>query len=370
MDNAIVPYNPQDAKNAYQRLQFSLNRESLNAAILEIKTFLKIFPDVAMASNDLGVLYYQTGEKLLALACYEKANRLEPGNPIIVKNLAEFHFVELGWTDDAVMMLTSLLKQSPKDCEVLAALGMISDRIGRENEARMFYRQVLDIDPDNSAVREALGRLEGPVCGAEYRQRPAPVPEPPRTEKQQESDGGQNSRLGDILSRLRSSISASQPSAAPVKAAVANTVDLHAEAQRHIAAGENEQAISSLESALALNQNDATALNDLGVLYTQAGDLREALGCHEKAVAKSPNNTTFAKNLAALYYAYLSRTDEAIEIYTRLLREYPNDIETLSALAIISKANNLKEQARTFIVKVLELEPWNADARDFLAELQ
>ena len=65
------------------------------AAIIEIKMFLKIYPGVAMACNDLGVLYLREGERLLALAC-EKANRLQPCTPDIVKNLAEFYFVELG----------------------------------------------------------------------------------------------------------------------------------------------------------------------------------------------------------------------------------------------------------------------------------
>ena len=57
------------------------------------------------------------------------------------------------------------------------------------------------------------------------------------------------------------------------------------------------------------------------------------------------------------------------ELYSALQREFPKDTEVLVALAIVCRANSLTEQAKSFINKVIELEPWNADARDFLANL-
>ena len=143
MSNAMVQYNRAEAQQAYQRLQVTLTRDDLQTAIVEIKAFLKMFPDVALACNDLAVLYHQAGDKLKALACYEKANRLQPGTPAIIQNLAEFYFVELGWTDDAITMLTDLLKSYPQDFSLLTALGAISSRIGRADEAQMFYRRAL-----------------------------------------------------------------------------------------------------------------------------------------------------------------------------------------------------------------------------------
>ena len=368
MNNAMVPYNPQEAQNAYQRLQFSLNKEDLKTTIMEIKTFLKIFPDVAMACNDLGTLYYQTGEKLLALAYYEKANRLQPGISTIIKNLAEFHFVELGWTDDAIMMLTSVLKQFPQDCDVMTSLGMISERLGRDNEARSFFRRVLELDPVNSGAREALARLEGPVSSAEYRQQSAPV-DLERPASAPIAPTQKDSQLGDILARLRASVGTTQSAVVTPGSGALDVEELYAEAQRLVATENDRGAIEVLNKVITINPSNALALNDLGVLYTRTGDLEKALSCHEAAASKDTGNSTFRKNLAALYYSCLGRTDEAIAIYTKLLREQPNDIETLTALAIISEANNLREQAKTFITKVLELEPWNTNARNFLAGL-
>ena len=175
MSHAMVQYNRIEAHQAYQRLQLTIDKDDLQTAIVEIKTFLKMFPDVALASNDLAVLYYQAGDKLKALACYEKANRLQPGTPAIIQNLAEFYFVELGWTDDAITMLTDLLKSYPQDFSLLTALGAISSRIGRADEAQMFYRRALELDPTHQGVRDALAALGGPISAAEYRGAAAPA---------------------------------------------------------------------------------------------------------------------------------------------------------------------------------------------------
>lgn len=339
--STIVPFNMYEAQNAYKRLQFCLSTDSPETAITEIKTFLKIFPDVALAHNDLGVLYHRAGERLLALANYEKANRLQPDTPCIIKNLAEFYAVELGWLDDAIMMLTGALNQNPQDTEVLISLGIISMQVSRPDEARTFFRKALDIDPANSAVREELAKLDGPVSAAEYR--------------------------GDL------NVSAQTP---PPYATTTpyeppqSTASLYQKANEAIASGKEIRAIALLEQLLSQDPNCATAHNDLGVLYLKGDKPEKARHHHESATRLDPNNPVFRKNLADLYYAVFGMVDEAVEIYTALLKETPQDTELLTTLAIVSKAFNLAEQAGIFINRVLDLEPWNSEARQFLAGLQ
>lgn len=307
MSGSVVPYNQYEAQNAYQRLRACLTRESAEAAILEIKTFLKMFPDVVLAHNDLGVLYHQCGNEILALAHYEKANRLQPNNPTVIKNLAEFYFVVLNWTDDAIEMLTALLQAYPADFELLTALGSISEKVGQPDEARAFYRRANQLDPENVQVREILARLDGPVSSAEYRQ-PRPL---------QQID----------------------------------------------------EELAPLERLLAENPSNALAHNNLAVVLSSRGQLDLARGHYEQAVQYEPLNAMYRKNLADLYYAAFGMTDEAVELYTGLLKEHPDDVEVLTALAILAKGAGLTEEARIFIEKVIELQPWNEDAGNFLAEL-
>ncbi len=362
MSYQIIPATLYEAQNAYRRLQYHMNMDDPATTILEIKTFLKMYPDVALPYNDLGVLYSRVGEKLLALACYEKANRIQPGNPTIIKNLAEFYFVELGWTDDAILMLTQLLNSYPDDTDLLQLLVTISEQVGREQEARIFSQRLARLRQESSPITDVQ------VCDAA----PSVVPSAPVVfeetivesipEPTQSSDS-----LEDILARIRQTLS--QEPASTTAPSSQSADDLYRTAQKQLADGNDEQAISTLEQLVSLEPDNALAHNDLGVLYTRLGNSEKACVHHETAVNRNPANTTFQKNLAALYYSCLGKTDEAIAIYTRLFREHPADVEVLTALAIISAANNLGEQARLFIGRVLELEPWNSDAREFLAGL-
>lgn len=322
MITSLVPYNEYEAQSAYYRLRSTLSVDSPEEALREIRTFLKMFPENPLAYNDLGALYFQIGDNLQALAHYEKANRLQPNNPTVIKNLAEFYFVVLRWTDDAIEMLTGLLKNQPNDFEVLTAIGNISVQVGRPEEGRTFYRKALQLDPENQELRELLAKLEGPVSAAEYR--------------------------SESIAAPRSSVP-HQMCAEPEK--------------------QEDSEEAPLRRLLEQNPRNAVAHNNLGLLRYRQGRMAEAALCYEKAVELDPANPTYRKNLADLYYAEIGRTDDAIELYSALHKEFPKDSEVLISLAIICRANNLKEQAKMFISKVIELEPWNADARDFLAGL-
>lgn len=374
MSSFVVPAASYEAINAYRRLQYSMDKTDPQLAIMEIRTFLKIFPDMPLACNDLGVLYAQSGDKLRALACYEKANRLQPNTPVTVKNLAEFYFVELGWADDAIFLLTELLKSTPDDPELLLLLATISIKVGQNNEARTFYGKVLELDPGNRDASEGLRQLDGDIPLAEFSPPAKPVFTPPvQPVAAPAATAATGSSLDDVLARLRANINAPQaPKPTTVTAIRPTTADneqLYRDACSAAAAGNSGEAINLLEQLLRDNPTHPLAHNDLGVLYSQAGNLQLACNHHELAVRYQPDNPVFRKNLAALYYTHCGRTDEAIAIYTELLRQYPSDIELLTALAIISNNNNLKEQARTFIRRVLDFEPWNSEARQFLAGL-
>jgi Flp pilus assembly protein TadD len=130
-----------------------------------------------------------------------------------------------------------------------------------------------------------------------------------------------------------------------------------------------EDAISALHAILKRDMDNALVHNDLGVLYSRIGENRKALMHHEQAVGLVPANATFRKNLASLYYSAANRADDAISLYSALLKESPNDIDSLSALAIISIDNNRPDEARIFLNKIIELEPANSEARKLAEQL-
>ena len=110
--------------------------------------------------NDLGVLYYQMGDKKKSVQCYAQAVSIEPENPNFRKNLADFYLVEQGRMEEALEIYLSVLKDNPEDIEVLMVAGYVCSAMGKQSSARTFYERVLDLEPWNFDANERLEQLE------------------------------------------------------------------------------------------------------------------------------------------------------------------------------------------------------------------
>ena len=83
-----------------------------------------------------------------------------------------------------------------------------------------------------------------------------------------------------------------------------------------------------------------------------------------------PINTTFKKNLADHLCYVNGEIGEALEIYLRLLKEDPEDIEVLTAAGDVCRSIDRPADAELFYNRVIEIEPWNSDASDKLDALR
>jgi Flp pilus assembly protein TadD len=314
-------------------------------AIDSLRRLLLDHPDFALGHNDLAVLYYQTGDKVLTLGHYEKAVRLDPDNANFRKNLASFYVTEMGWFDDAIMIYTDLLRRDPTDGETLEALGIISLNVGRDEEARSFFRRLSELQPWRNDVREMLSAWEAP---------PSPPPISPAPVAAGSGD------VDDILARLRSTVTRLEQG---------TTEDPYEKAGRLAEEGRIDEALEILESLLRQNPDDARAHNDLGVLYLQNQQTAKSLEHHERAVALAPDNGLYRRNLAGLCFSRLGMADEAIFLLTDFLKKHPDDIDTLVGLGQLSLEVGRPEEAKTFLADVLRLQPSNDEVRTILARL-
>ncbi|KAF0219373.1 MAG: hypothetical protein FD174_2072 [Geobacteraceae bacterium] len=301
-------------------------------AIAELEGVLRLHPHYALAHNDLGVLYYQKGDKVKSLEHHEKAVQLNPENITFRKNLAELYFVELGRTDDAIFAFLDILKKHPNDVETLMGLGRISVAIGRTEEAKTFFGKVLNIEPWNAAARQQLDLLRD----------------------------NSGSDLNGVIGSLKNSVTGHEQNSPEEAYKMVETL---------VNSGRGDEAIMGLERLLLRHPHYALACNDLGVLYHQRGDTAKSLEHHEKAVRLNPENVTFRKNLAELYFTELGRTDDAIFAFLDILKKHPNDAGTLTSLGHISTAIGQPAEAKTFFKKALDIEPWNVAVRQQLDQL-
>jgi len=148
-----------DPETVYQRCLDQASRGQVEQAVTGLESLVAAHPDFALAHNDLGVLYYQRGDKERCLQCYEKAVTLDPSNANYRKNLADFYLAEQGEVEKALELYLAVLNDNPEDIDTLMVAGHICTALGKIDSARLFYDRVLDVEPWNLEASERLEKL-------------------------------------------------------------------------------------------------------------------------------------------------------------------------------------------------------------------
>ena len=306
-------------EQVYEAMQPVLQASRPADAVRALQNIVRSFPKFARAHSDLGMLYYQSGEKQKAIAHYERAAIISPENADFQKNLADYYYVEMARAEDALKLYSKVLQARPNDVETLMTAGHILVSLQRFEEADAYYSKVLEIEPWNPAANEIHDKLS------------------------QRSRDGNGSRKAE---------------------------DMYSEVKRLLDLGDQAGARQAIEKMLGVCPHFALAHNDLAVLCYQSGDKDQALRHYEEAVRLQPENSTFQKNLGDFYYVEQGRIEDALRIYVRILETQPKDIEALMATGHICSSLSLWDDARTFFQRVLEIEPLKMEARKQLDRLE
>ncbi len=123
--------------------------------------------------------------------------------------------------------------------------------------------------------------------------------------------------------------------------------------------GQTAEAITSFESALKANPNDAKACESLGNLLVESGQVTEALGYLQKAVELEPANSTSHYNLGTALFR-LGRVDEAIAQFQKDLALNPRDALAHGNLGNALLTKNRVDEALNEFAHAVALMPTNA----------
>jgi len=130
-------------------------------------------------------------------------------------------------------------------------------------------------------------------------------------------------------------------------------------AARHIETDRLDSAAISLQRAMSLdpmNENNPVLLLNLGIIQRQQGLADDAYISFTAALANNPIKDVVLHRRASLL-SELGRYDEAIEDYTTLIRDYPEEVEAYYRRGVLylEQHNRLKGEAD--FVKANELDP-------------
>jgi len=154
------PNEADDPVEAYTKLSDNFHSDEAAETEKSILSFLKQYPDFALAHNDLGVISHQLEKFEQSGSSYQKAVRLEPANCTFRKNLADFLFIIAGEPEAAMEHYHAALKNNPKDVEALMMIGNICLALNSEEEARDFFNLVLEVEPWHSDASKAIKILD------------------------------------------------------------------------------------------------------------------------------------------------------------------------------------------------------------------
>jgi tetratricopeptide (TPR) repeat protein len=271
-------------------------------------------------------LQKNSGRTAEALATLEKAVTVFPDHELFKLILATERFQQ-GEPARAQRLCRELLAQNPRFAAATVLLGDIARRQGRRDEAVAHYRHALDIEPQNTRLRQVLSDLASP---------PRPEDGPP------------------------------SPQAARLDG-------MEKEAVALIAAGRLGEARSILQRILRIDPDHVAALVNIGTVAHRSGELDAALNYFRKAARLDPGQATAFSNMGTVCFGlFQQRNDrawlpQALRHFQDAIRLDPGLSDAYNGRGAVYLALNRGDEAVGDFRKVIELQPGNVNAHFNLA---
>ena len=120
------------------------------------KKHLKSFPGDVEAHNNLGIMFFQLGERQQAISCYEKAIKINPNYAEAHNNLG-IALKVLGDHEKAINCYEKAIKINPNYAEAHNNLGSVYKELKEYYKAKNFYEKAIKIDPNYAEAHNNLG---------------------------------------------------------------------------------------------------------------------------------------------------------------------------------------------------------------------
>jgi predicted O-linked N-acetylglucosamine transferase (SPINDLY family) len=274
----------EDINAGHQAGAFSVN-DLIDIALKHQKTgetakALEIYSEIVASEhtsprlfNNMGALFYQTGERRQALELFEKALLLNIGYSETWANLEVDAQLVSG------LMLTDIARRlkvsnpNNTDCICAEAIGLMYS--GQEEEAASIFREALIRNPNSIPVRERLAKCLIALGNFD----------------------AATSELMYLLSIDPSNITANLESAR-----LASKL------------GDANSAISILDSLIKSGSDDIQIRNELGLTYQSKGDLESAIQIYTDILSDHPYCYEIQANLGSCFHE-LGQEEQALKQY-------------------------------------------------------
>ena len=219
--------------------------------------------------------------------------------------------------DDAIIAFTEVLESIPKYIIALSGLAQAYEKKEDYDNAIVYYRKVLSIDPNHSNAGKGMRNIPKKIhqsAGEEYKA----------------------GNLNAAISKYKKAISLN-------KKYWLAYYNLGAVQKRM---GQISEAIGNYNTSLSINPNYDRGWYSLGVAYKDNGELKEAEDAYKKAIQLNEKYYKAYKNLGDIYMD-TTRYEEAIKNYKKAVDLKPNYGLAYKGLAILYSEEHLKDYKRS-----------------------
>ena len=330
-------------------------------AVAELKAARQVAPDNADVLQMLGYAQAAAGQSKDAVETYATLVSLRPKSPVAYMQLANMQ-TRAGDMPAAEATLGKALQVKPDYADAMVALAYLQLRAGRDAEALKLVSKVEAVSP--ASGKELLGDiLAGQKRFADavtaYDRAFALAP---------------SSKLAAKLHSTRTR--AGDPKAADEAArrwAREHPRDVTFRrylAAEYLKAGRNREAQAQYEAILTVDPNSVEALNNLAMVYRQAGD-RRWRSTAEKAYALAPGSATVGDTLGWLLVEN-GEVAKGLALLQKAAASRPDDPEIQYHVAVGLYRSGEREKARQSLQALLAGRtdfPQRADAEALLKSL-
>jgi tetratricopeptide (TPR) repeat protein len=303
---AVLKLSPELAEiSSNLGLVYYLQRKD-DEAIKVFQEALKRKPTLVAANLFLGMTYTRTNQYEKSIGPLKKAISLNPAEVRAYLNLG-LSYIELGQEREAMKVLQSAADRWPEDIEVLYNLGIVYTRLMTNT-----YRKMAEIDPDSYRVHQLLG------ASYEARRDTKKAIEEYRLAIQKKPDfAGLHYALGNIYWKEGDLPLAEKEFLEELRLAPENYLVTWKLGNIYLLNKQYDLALQYLEKAIKQKPDLGQAHRDLGKALLQTdGDLARATTHLKRVTELAPEEPTTHYLLAQVYRKQGKRTEQAAELAT------------------------------------------------------